>query len=212
MVLKQGGEATRNYPGLALLSLATVMIGLMVAGPWLTAVVAKVFHRHAGGGSALLAVDRLADNPRAAYRAVSGLVIAVLVGTTLAAIVPAAIAAQSTTADTAIAPALRVGSLTSDCALVECDPDSPPDGLPSSDTAALFTKITAAGATTVVPFCANNQGPRPHTVSCTDLAMIPTFGTAPATSRTEISPLAWCTPLRPPEASSNDAERSHCCG
>ena len=174
--LRQNAQATRHNPGLAVLSLALVMIGMMIAGPWLTTVATKIFHRYARGGSSLLAAGRLSDNPRAAYRAVSGLVLAVLVGTTLAAIVPAAIAAQSTTADASIAPALRVGFLAGDCKRVRCDPkDTSPHGLSSDEAAALIGKITAAGGTSVVPFYYDGQaGPdSPTAVSCADLAKIP---------------------------------------
>jgi hypothetical protein len=178
--LVQAPQATRNSPGLAVLSLALVMIGMMIAGPWLTAVGAKAFHRYARGGSALLAAARLSDNPRAAYRAVGGLVLAVLVGTALAAIVPAAIAAQSTAADASIAPALRVGFLAT-CA-GKCGPDSP-SGLSPAGAATLIGGVRAAGGTTVVPFYGGHQGgdfEPPTAVSCADLAKIPAFGTCPA--------------------------------
>jgi hypothetical protein len=55
------------YPGLLL-----TMIGLVIAGPWLTAQAARLFGRVTGGSSALLAPRRLADNPRGAFRAVTG--------------------------------------------------------------------------------------------------------------------------------------------
>jgi len=182
--LRQNAQATRNSPGLAVLSLAMVMIGTMIAGPWLTTVATKIFHRYARGGSSLLAAGRLSDNPRAAYRAVSGIVLAVLVGTTLAAIVPAAIAAQSTTADASIAGALRVGFLAGGkCPGGHCGPPSPSRGLPPEQAAALFAKVTAAGGTALVPLYLNtNTGPI-HVetiVSCADLAKIPAFGTCPA--------------------------------
>ena len=109
--------------------------------------------------------------------------LAVLVGTTLAAIVPAAIAAQSTTADASIAPALRFGFLAGDCKRVRCDPkDTSPHGLSSDEAAALIGKITAVGGTAVVPFYYDGQaGPdSPAAVPCTDLAKIPAFGVCPA--------------------------------
>ncbi len=184
MPLRQNAQATRHNPGLAVLSLALVMIGMMIAGPWLTTVATKIFHRYARGGSSLLAAGRLSDNPRAAYRSVSGIVLAVLVGTTLAAIVPAAIAAQSTTADASIAQALRVGFLTGGkCPSGHCGPASPSRGLPPAPAAALLASVTAAGGTALVPFYLDeNTGPF-HVqtiVSCADLAKIPAFGTCPA--------------------------------
>jgi hypothetical protein len=76
-----GGPA---YPGLIL-----TMIGLVVAGPWLTAQAARLFGRAASGSSALLATRRLADNPKGAFRAVTGLTLAVFLGTMVGLIVPA---------------------------------------------------------------------------------------------------------------------------
>jgi len=79
------------YPGLIL-----TMIGLVIAGPLLTAGAAGLFGRTASGSSALLATRRLADNPKAAFRAVSGLVLAVFLGTMVGALVPAVNATEST--------------------------------------------------------------------------------------------------------------------
>ena len=79
------------YPGLIL-----TMIGLVIAGPLLTAGAAGLFGRTASGSSALLATRRLADNPKGAFRAVSGLVLAVFLGTMVGALVPAVNATEST--------------------------------------------------------------------------------------------------------------------
>ena len=76
-----GAESTL---GPAVVALIAVMAGLMIAGPWLTMMSARWLARAGGGGSRLLAARRLADNPRAAFRAVSGLVLAFMVGTVLA--------------------------------------------------------------------------------------------------------------------------------
>jgi hypothetical protein len=73
------------YPGLIL-----TMIGLVIAGPWLTEQAARLFGRVTGGSSALLASRRLADNPKGAFRAVTGLVLAVFLGTMVGLMVPAA--------------------------------------------------------------------------------------------------------------------------
>jgi hypothetical protein len=79
------------YPGLLL-----TMIGLVVAGPWLVAQLARLFGRVASGSSALLATRRLADNPKGAFRAVSGLMLAVFLGTMAGLIVPAVNATEAT--------------------------------------------------------------------------------------------------------------------
>ncbi len=102
-------NSSRDAPGPAVLALILVMLGLIVAGPWLTMVAARLLARWSSGGSRLLAARRLADNPRAAFRAVSGLMLAVMVGTALAALVPAAIASQDTARTDALRDVLRVG-------------------------------------------------------------------------------------------------------
>ena len=79
------------YPGLIL-----TMIGLVIAGPLLTQWTARLFGRTASGSAALLAARRLADNPKGAFRAVSGLVLAVFLGTMAGALVPAVNATEST--------------------------------------------------------------------------------------------------------------------
>jgi hypothetical protein len=72
------------------------MIGLVIAGPWITAVASRLFGRAAKGSSALLATRRLADNPRAAFRSVSGLVLAIFLGTMVGILAPAVNEVQST--------------------------------------------------------------------------------------------------------------------
>ena len=85
------GIGAPAYPGLIL-----TMIGLVIAGPWLTAQAARLFGRSARGSSALLAARRLADNPKGAFRAVSGLTLAVFLGTMVGLIVPALNATEAT--------------------------------------------------------------------------------------------------------------------
>jgi hypothetical protein len=71
------------YPGLLL-----TLIGLVVAGPWLTSVAARLLARWTGAASSLLAARRLADAPKASFRAVSGLVMAVFLGSMLGGLMP----------------------------------------------------------------------------------------------------------------------------
>jgi hypothetical protein len=69
-----------------------IIVGLVIAGPWLTMAAARIMARRTSRPSTLIAARRLADDPRAAFRAVSGLVLALLI--TTAAVV--AIATQDT--------------------------------------------------------------------------------------------------------------------
>ena len=76
------------------LGLLLIMVGLVVGGPWLTMQAARLVARYARGASALLAARRLADDPRAAFRSVSGLVLALFVGTALAVLAPSLVSTQ----------------------------------------------------------------------------------------------------------------------
>ena len=62
-------------------SFALILIGLFIAGPWLTMAAARVMARWTSRPGALIAARRLADDPRAAFRAVSGLVLALFITT-----------------------------------------------------------------------------------------------------------------------------------
>ena len=53
-----------------------IMAGLVIAGPWLTMVGSRLVASRAHRPAALLAGRRLSDNPRAAFRSISGLIIA----------------------------------------------------------------------------------------------------------------------------------------
>ncbi|HTV10557.1 MAG TPA: FtsX-like permease family protein [Acidimicrobiales bacterium] len=87
-----------------------IMAGLVLGGPWLTMQAARALAGISRGASALLASRRLADNPKAAFRSVSGLVLAVFVGSLLASIVPVLNAAQTSLGGNArsLAHVLRV--------------------------------------------------------------------------------------------------------
>jgi hypothetical protein len=62
-------------------SFAIILVGLFIAGPWLTMASARVMARWTSRPGTLIAARRLADDPRAAYRAVSGLVLALFITT-----------------------------------------------------------------------------------------------------------------------------------
>jgi hypothetical protein len=73
------------YPGLLV-----TMIGLVVALPWLTVAAGWLLARVGRGPSSLLAAQWLTDHPRTAARAVTGLTLAVFLGTIVGALVPVA--------------------------------------------------------------------------------------------------------------------------
>jgi hypothetical protein len=78
------GQMEEFLPGFLLL-----MVGLISAGPWLTMVGARAIARRARRPAALVAARRLADNPRAGFRAISGLVVALFVTTVTIGVITA---------------------------------------------------------------------------------------------------------------------------
>jgi len=62
-------------------SFLLIIVGLVIAGPWLTMAVAKLMARWTSRPGTLIAARRLADDPKAAFRAVSGLVLALFITT-----------------------------------------------------------------------------------------------------------------------------------
>lgn len=54
-------------------------LGIVLAGPWLTMIASRLLARFARGGATLIAARRMADNPTATFRSVSGRVLAVFV-------------------------------------------------------------------------------------------------------------------------------------
>lgn len=93
--------------GPVFLGLLLIMIGLIVGGPWLTFRGARALARWSRGSASLLASRRLEDNPKGAFRSVSGLVLAVFVGTGIAILAPALTFAQSPTTANSLTNVLR---------------------------------------------------------------------------------------------------------
>ena len=145
------------YPGLLL-----TMIGLVIAGPWFTVRAARLFGRVTSGSSALLATRRLADNPRRAFRAVTGLVLAVFLGTMVGLIVPAVNATEDTPTAGALSNVL-IGQV----------------GLPAAAGQQLISGIRAIPGARVSPLY--DLQPAPNylysvAVSCADMSAIGALG------------------------------------
>jgi hypothetical protein len=62
-------------------SFLLILVGLFIAGPWITMAAARAMARWTSRPGTLIAARRLADNPSAAFRAVSGLVLALFITT-----------------------------------------------------------------------------------------------------------------------------------
>jgi hypothetical protein len=62
-------------------SFLLILVGLFIAGPWITMAAARLMARWTSRPGTLIAARRLADDPRSAFRAVSGLVLALFITT-----------------------------------------------------------------------------------------------------------------------------------
>ena len=124
------GAAT--YPGLLL-----TMVGLVVAGPWFTWATARLFGSMSRGAAPLLASRRLADNPKAAFRSVTGLVLAVFLGTMVGTLVPAVNATEASPTNTSLSNVLLDQV-----------------GMSGPAAARLLAGLSAIGGATVYPFYA----------------------------------------------------------
>ncbi|MFL6111325.1 MAG: FtsX-like permease family protein, partial [Catenulispora sp.] len=76
-------------------ALVFTLWGIVAAGPWVTMQASRLLARLAGGAAATLAARRLADDPRATFRTVSGVTVAVFVGTAVAGVLPSAVRATT---------------------------------------------------------------------------------------------------------------------
>ncbi len=76
------GQIQAFLPGFAL-----IMAGLVLTGPWLTMTGAMLMAQRTRRVATLIAARRLADNPRAGFRAVSGLALALFITTVAVAVI-----------------------------------------------------------------------------------------------------------------------------
>ena len=179
-----------------------IIVGLVTAGPWLTMTVARVMTRRTSRPSTLIAASRLADDPRAAFRAVSGLVLALFVTT---------VAVVSITTWNARQLMLRVGTAEANVLTDQQSGSAPQTGSgPAALAAALTPELSGiTGVQGVVVVRADpgltipaafhdlgtNQlgsaGPVPAgVVSCAQLAKAPALGRCPAGATAAAFPAA----------------------
>ncbi len=160
-----------------------ILAGLVIAGPWLTMVGSRVLARRTGRPAVLLAGRRLADNPRAAFRAISGLIIALFATSVSVGVITTVLDYQSTSAGPGASATLLaqfapfVGSRLA-------TPAGPDAGSAPTIPATLFGQIQSMpgveGLTLAYqdPDVNSNTGDPGSTVlvSCAELAHTPSIG------------------------------------
>jgi hypothetical protein len=182
-----------------------IIVGLIIAGPWLTMAMARVMARRTSRPSGLIAARRLADDPRAAFRAVSGLVLALFI-TTVAVV---AITTQDAKDLTRFGSAGQANVLTDQLADQSTGSASPGPGpaAPAAPLAAQLRGIPGVQGVVVVradpklniPGTLHGLGtgqfgpPSPipaGVVSCAQLATVPALGRCPAGAAAAAFPAA----------------------
>jgi len=163
-----------------------IMVGLVTAGPWLTMAGARLMARRTGRPGTLIAARRLADDPKAGFRAVSGLVLALFITTVAVALITTQNAKSARPLDGAAAANVLADQFSY---------DSQPVTVPTP-TAALLDRLRSIGGVQGVLAVHQVRGLTipdallgyPHQfgaiaaglVSCDQLASIPALGRCPA--------------------------------
>ena len=165
-----GGQLLELLAGFVLL-----IVGLVLAGPWFTTAGARLMASRANRPSTLIAGRRLLDNPRAAFRFISGLVIALFVAS-------AAIGALSSIAADSRSGGGSAGRGTLAAPLCasstsNCPASAQVPSVPAPVLARLRTTPGVRGVTLV--HHAPSQGPLGNSfgvVACDQLAKTPAIG------------------------------------
>jgi hypothetical protein len=76
-------------------SFLAIVAGIVIAGPWLTVLAGRATLRLGRGATARLAGWRLRDDPAAAFRSISGLILAVFLASLISGVLPSIIGGQS---------------------------------------------------------------------------------------------------------------------
>ena len=169
-----------------------VILGLIIAGPWLTMVAARLVASRARRPGALIAARRLADDPRASFRAVSGLVLALFVTTVAVATLTTENGKETRPEFGPVAGGVLIDEV-SGIGMYGGGAGTPPV-LPAS----LTTSLRAVGGVTGVfdvHAVANlnvseaGQATQAGLVSCAQLATVPVLGHCPAGAQVAEFPL-----------------------
>ncbi|GIH19915.1 FtsX-like permease family protein [Rugosimonospora africana] len=165
-----------------------VMAGLVIAGPWLTMVGTRVVARRAKRPATLIAARRLSDDPKAGFRAISGLMLALFVTSVAVGVITTIVAHRGTpttgTAVTTLVDNFTSGHTDSGQMLTSVPPT--PDPVPAA-----LRSVPGVRAVAVVRLNPDNPPPmqsipgptsvdamlwEPGLVSCAELSASHAFG------------------------------------
>jgi hypothetical protein len=148
------------------------MAGLIIAGPWLTMCGSRLVARRTNSPSGLVAARRLADDPKAGFRAISGLVLGLFVASVAVAVMTTINAYDGRPASTAAARATVVDDFTefSDNGPTTSVRSIPPNVLSS------LREIPGVQAYAVVRHVPVRAPDMAGVVNCADLVANPALG------------------------------------
>ena len=189
------GEIWALLPGFLL-----IIAGLIIAGPWLTMAAARVMARRTSRPGALIAARRLADDPRAAFRAVSGLVLALFITTVAVVGITTQDAKNFTRWASPAATAVVTDQLAASGMFVSGQEPAKSGAGPAAPAAPLAARlrgipgvqgvvVVRADPRLTIPGTFHNLGTGPGVapspvsagvVSCAQLAAVPALGRCPA--------------------------------
>ncbi len=176
-----------------------IILGLVIAGPWLTMAAARVMARRTSRPGALIAARRLADDPRAAFRAVSGLVLALFITTVAVVGITTQDAKDVTRFATPAAAAVVTDQLSASGDFTSPQQPAAAGAGPAAPAAPLAARlrgipgvqgvvVVRADPKLTIPGTFHNLGTYPGgsspvsagVVSCAQLASVPALGRCPA--------------------------------
>jgi hypothetical protein len=164
--------ATSDKQILAYISgMLLMMVGLVMAGPWLTMVGSRLLALRSGRPATLIAARRLADDPRAGFRAVSGLMLALFVTSVATGVITTIVAERGPGAGGPAQATVLAQSF--------WDEPVPADRFPRAGLSADLRAIPGVRGVVVVhenPDFGPNGADLPGLVPCADLADRPTLG------------------------------------
>jgi hypothetical protein len=159
-----------------------MMAGLVIAGPWLTMVGSRIIVRRTNRPDVLIAGRRLSDNPRGAFRPISGLIIALFATSVSVGVITTILADQGTSIISAAARDTLVEQFGSYFGPHRSAPGQPTTSpsLPDALLSELRSVPGVQGVTVAYSHPAasqsDNGGPFTVLVSCDQLARTPALG------------------------------------
>ncbi|MGH9090825.1 MAG: FtsX-like permease family protein [Acidimicrobiales bacterium] len=164
-----GGQLLEMLVGFVL-----IVVGLVLAGPWFTTAGSRLMARRAGGPAGLIAGRRLLDNPRAAFRFASGLVLALFVTSAAVGALSSILAVSSTGGSAGRA---TLADLFCSYTMSRCPPSTEVPAVPSHVLADLRATPGVRAVTVVHQDpSARQEGIGSGVVACSQLAGTPAIG------------------------------------